>query len=200
MPTSLASLVADVMLLTNRPSLAGETALAVQAATLKAHHSDDYIKDFTEYSIVFGSSEYYQSIDYKLMIPLWRKPRYIRKYDNTPGLQGPGVFLKYMEPESAVDSYGYSREDVFYVAGANLQIRSSTPLLYALIGVYNNPDITSGGYDSWIADDHKFAIIYEATAIIFKTTGFDEQERSYRLMVAEQYQILKQQAVTGLGM
>lgn len=55
MSVSFAELVADVYTLTNRPDLVGETVLAVQAATLKAHQSDDYIYDFREQSIVFLS-------------------------------------------------------------------------------------------------------------------------------------------------
>ena len=199
MSVSLASLIADVYTLTNRPDLVGETALAVKAAVLKAHQSDDYIKDFSEYSISFSASDYYQSLDYKSVIPLWRKPRYIRKYDATANTGGPGDFLKYIEPEKVVDEYGASRQDIFYIAGSNIQIRSSTTLQYMLVGAYVNPDVTSGGFKSWIADDHPFAIIYEAAAIIFKTIGYDEQVPVYRGMVAEQLQLLKQHAVTGMG-
>lgn len=195
MSTSFASLVADVYSLTNRPDLVNETALAVQAATLKAHHSDDYIRDFAEYSIQFSSADYFQTLDFKSIIPLWRKPRYLRKYADG----GPGVFIKYIEPEKVIDSYGQDRTDIYYIAGSNLQIRSSDKLQYILAGVYINPDITITGYNSWIADDYKFAIIYEAAAIVFKTIGYDEQVPMYRGMVAEQLAILKMHAVTGTG-
>lgn len=183
------------MTLTNRPDLVNETTLAVKAATLKAHQSDDYIFDFSEYSISFSSSDFYQSLDYKAIIPNWRKPRYIRKYDGAPGL-----FLTYLEPEKVVDNFGASRYDIFYIAGSNIQIRSSTSLQYLLVGAYVNPDVTTTGFNSWIANDYPFAIVYEAAAIIFKTIGYDEQVPIYRGMVAEQLQILKQHAVTGMGM
>lgn len=195
MATSFASLVSDVYSLTNRADLVGETAVAVKAAILKAHQSDDYIRDLTEYSLDFGVADYYQTLDYQSLIPLWRKPRYIRKYDTAPG-----PLLTYIEPEKVVDSFGASRTDVFYVAGANIQIRSSTQLRYALVGCYLNPVVTSSGFNSWIANDHPFAIIYEAAAIVFKTIGYDEQVPIYRGMVAEQLQLLKQHAVTGMGM
>lgn len=197
MSTSFASLVADVMTLTNRPDLVNETTLAVKAATLKAHHFDDYIKDFSEYSIQFSNPDYYQSLDYKSIIPLWRKPRYIRKYTITGG---PGKFIKYIEPEKVIDEYGIDRVDIYYVAGTNIQIRTSDLLQNALVGAYINPDVTTSGFNSWIANDHPFAIIYEAVAIIFKTIGYDEQVPIYRGMVAEQMQLLKQHAITGLGM
>lgn len=198
MSVSLASLISDVMTLTNRPDLVGETTMAVKAAALKAHQSDDYIKDFSEFSIAFSAPDYFQTLDYKSVIPLWRKPRYIRKYDATGS--APGLFLKYIEPEKVVDEFGSNRQDIFYVAGANIQIRSSDQFQYMLLGAYLNPDITSTGFTSWIADDHPFAIIYEAAAIVFKTIGYDEQVPVYRQMVAEQLQLLKQHAITGMGM
>ena len=198
MPTSFASLVADVMTLTNRPDLVNETSLAVRAATLKAHQSDDYIKDLYEYSLQFSLVDYYQSLEYKTVLPLWRKPRYIRKYDNS-GSGAPGVFLEYVVPEKIMDEYKVDRLDIFYVAGSFVQIRSSTTLEYILVGIYQNPVVTEIGYNSWIADDHPFAIIYEAAATVFKMIGLDDQVPVFRNLVAEQLQLLKQHAVTGIG-
>lgn len=198
MSVSFASLVSDVYSLTNRPDLVNETALAVRAATIRTHQSDDYIKDFQEFSIQFSSSEFIQSLDYKNVIPLWRKPRYIRKYDAVGSTAG--KFFSYVEPEEVIDGYGADRLDIFYVAGMNVQIKSSTSFQYALVGAYVNPVITSVGYSSWIADDHTFAIVYDAATTIFKTIGYDEQASIYTRLVAEQLQLLKQHAVTGLGM
>lgn len=195
MPTLFTSLVADVITLTKRPDLVDRTNFAVKAAVLKAHQSDDYIKDFNEASIQFQAPDYYQTLDYKAILPYWRKPRYIRKYDTAPG-----VFFKYLEPELVIDQYGVDRTDIFYVAGTNIQIRSSTILTYALLGYYNNPIVTPTGFSSWIADDHPLAIIYEAAAIVFKTIGFDEQVAAYREMVKEELMGLKMHAVTGIGM
>lgn len=200
MSTSLTSLVNDVITLTNRPDLVGETTLAVKAATLKAHQHDDWIKDLTEYSVNFGTSDYFQSLDYKALIPLWRKPRYIRKYDATAVTGGPGDFFTYIVPEKVVDEFGANRTDIFYVAGANIQLRSSTQFQYALLSAYLNPDITGTGYSSWIADDHPFAVIYEAAAIVFKSTGYDEMAVTFRDMVKEQLADLTKHAVTGTGM
>lgn len=197
MATSFASLVADVMTITNRPDLVNETSLAVRAATLKAHQSDDYIKDFYEYSLVFALADFYQSLGYKTVLPLWRKPRYIRKYDAVGA--APGIFFEYVVPEKILNEYKVDRLDIYYVAGSNLQIRSSTSLQYILVGCYQNPIVTQTGYSSWIADDHPFAIIYEAAATVFKMIGLDDQVPVFRGLVAEQFQLLKQHAVTGTG-
>jgi hypothetical protein len=197
MSTSFASIVSDVMTLTNRPDLVNETNLAVKAATLKAHQFDDWIKDFTEASIQFSTADYYQTLDYKQIFPLWRKPRYIRCSDSS-GAQG--TILDYIIPEKVIDAYGANRVNVFYVAGAEVQIRTLAQLKYFFVGYYKNPDVTSAGFSSWIANDHPFAITYEAAAIIFKTIGYDEQVPIYRGMVAEEMQRLVQHATTGLGL
>jgi hypothetical protein len=196
MSVSFSSIVTDVYSLTNRPDLVNETALAVKAATLKAHQFDDWIKDFQESSIQFSTSDYYQTLDYKSVFPLWRKPRYIRILDS---LGTPGAMLEYIVPEKVIDRYGANRTDVFYVAGAEIQIRTLAQQQYYAIGYYSNPDVTTTGFSSWIANDHPFAIIYEAVAIVFKTIGYDEQVPTYRGMVAEEMGRLTQHAVTGLG-
>lgn len=196
MSTSFASIVSDVYTLTNRPDLVNETALAVKAATLKAHQFDDWVKDFIENAIQFSSADYYQSLDYKSVFPLWRKPRYIRCSDAN-GAQG--TVLDYIVPEKVIDSYGANRTNVFYVAGAEVQIRTLAQQQYFFVGYYSNPDTTSTGFNSWIANDHPFAIIYEAASIIFKTIGYDEQVPIYRGLVAEEMQRLVQHSTTGTG-
>ena len=200
MSNSFASIVADVMALTNRPDLVNETNLAVRAATLKAHQKDDWIRDLQEDSIEFTTANYYQTFEYKTVFPLWRKPSYIRNYDNTANTGGPGKFLTYITPDKVIDGYGYNRLDVFYVAGSNIQIRTKCENQFFLLGYYANPDVTPLGFSSWIADEFPFAITYEAVAIIFKTVGLDEQVAVYRDMVTEQLQLLTQHAITGVGM
>lgn len=200
MATSFASIVADVYSLTNRDDLTAETNLAVRSATLKAHHSDDYIFDFNEYSIAFSTEEYYQTLDYKALIPLWRKPRYMRKYDNSVSPGMPGAFLEYIVPEKVIDEFGADRTDIFYVAGANVQIRSSTLLQYCLIGIYVNPDVTESGFNSWIANDYPNAIVFEAASMVFKSIGFTEQFTAFRDLAADARSELVKHAITGTGM
>jgi hypothetical protein len=173
----------EVYLLTNRPDLVAETQTAVKAATLKAHQSDFYYKDLYEVGVSFPDSDYVQSLEYKQIIPTWRALKYIRKSDaggNT------GKFLTVLTPEETIDSYGANREDVCYVAGAVVQIKSSTQLQYIFLGCYVNPSIVIGSYNSWVAADHPYCIVFDAVATIFKMIGFDEQAVMYRNMVTEQ--------------
>jgi len=191
---TFSELCSDVYILTNRPDLVAETKLAVRAATLKAHQSDFYPKDLFEVGIFWPTPDYLQSLDYRLLIPRWRAFKYLRKYANG----APGNFIKLLTPEQTLDGYSINREDICYVAGEMLEIRSSTADDNMILACYVNPDTSENSFNSWIALDHPYAIVYEAARSIFKQIGFDEQATSIRQEVAEQYQILKQE-VTGYG-
>lgn len=191
MTTSFASLVADVMTLTKRPDLVNETSIAVKAATLKAHHSDFFYKDLFETGIQFTSAEVLQSMPVYDLVPQFRTMKYIRKCDASTIPPTPLQFLEYMSPENALDSYKCQRFNVYYMAGRVFQIRSIAAEDNFLFGCYLHPLTTEIGFNSWIANENPFAIIYEAVAIIFKTIGYDEQVSTYRAMVADEYAILK---------
>lgn len=193
----LTSLVNDVYTLTNRPDLVGETLLAVKRATLKAHHLDYFYKDLVEDTIVFGTSEYFQTLDYRLNLTRWRAQKYFRKYDETSGT--PGKFLTLLTPEEVLDNYFLSKEDIYYAAGDNLQIRSSTQEDYFLIGYYSNPDLVEASYTSWIALDNPYCIIFDATASIFKTIGYDQQNAVYQNMVSEELTALRNSNIIASG-
>lgn len=191
MSKSFSDVVAEVYALTNRPDLVNETALAVRAATLKAHHTDFYYKDIFETGISFTTSDYLQSLPYKDLIPLWRSPKYIRKVDASTTPPTPLGFLKLVAAEDALDSYALNKEDVYYIAGTNIQLRSRTQQQFYAVGCYVHPNVTTANYSSWVADEHLYAIVFEAVAIIFKTIGYDEQVKAYREMVAEEIALLK---------
>lgn len=192
---TFAELVADVKILTNRPDLDAETKLAVKAATLKAHHSDFYPKDIYEFTILWSPVAYTQSMDYRTLVPRWRAFKYLRKHDGTSATD----FFTLLTPEEVLDGYGIDKEDVCYIAGEQIEIRSSTEDTYMLCGCYRHPDITEAGYSSWIALDHPYAIVYEATAKIFKMIGFDEQAAQIQREVVEQYALLRNSNILGVG-
>ncbi len=188
---TFAELVSDTYLFTNRPDLVNETKLAVKAATLKAHQSDFYPKDIYEVGISWATPDYIQSIDYRTLIPRWRAFKYLRKY--TDGAAGD--FIKLLTPEQTLDRYSINKEDICYLAGENLEVRSSTEDDYMILSCYINPVLDETSYSSWIALDHPYAIVYEAARTIFKQIGWDEQANAIRQEVTEQYQILKQEVV-----
>lgn len=190
---TFAELVTDVKLLTNRPDLDSEIKLAVKAATLKAHQTDYYPADIFEVAIQWNPIAYQQSLDYRLLIPRWRSFKFLRKYTPgaTPAQDVDGIFFDVIDPNYAVDGYKVNKENVVYLAGEQIEIRSSTQDQYMLLGCYIHPDITEATYSSWIALDHPYAIVYEATSKIFKQTGYDEQAAMMNKEVMEQFTLLR---------
>lgn len=190
-------LLEEVYTLTNRPDLVNETKSAVKAATLKAHTSDFYSRDIYETGVSFDESKYIQSLDYYCLICNFRALKYLRRVDSDTDTAG--TFIDIITPEEVLDSYGQGKVDVAYVAGRNLEIRSACSFQYALLGAYVLPIVTETGYSSWVAAQFPYAIIYEAARVVFKTIGYDEQSAQFNLLVAEEYSLLKQTALSDVG-
>jgi hypothetical protein len=186
---TLTDLVNDVYLLTNRPDLVNQTKQAVRAATHKAHSVEYFYRDIVETGVSFTSPSFTQSLEFKNIWPRYRALRYIRVTDAAASQDGP--FLTILSPEATVDSYNINKENIAYVAGDVIQIRTARELQCIFGGAYVWPDTTEATYSSWIADDMPWAIVYEAAAAIFKQIGFDEQSAMYRQLVAEQYAALR---------
>lgn len=166
-------LVADVYAITNRPDLVAETQMAVKSATLQLHRSDFFYKDINEVALQFDTLDFIQTIQYKSLFPQYRALKYLRKYDPTLATgdtNGIGNFIKVVSPEQVLDSYGAGKTDICYVAGTVIQIKSSTQIQYALIGMYQNPIVaTPDTYSSWISDEAYYAIVYSAASKLYGT-------------------------------
>jgi hypothetical protein len=194
-----ADLVAEVYTITNRPDRVAETASAIKSATLKAHHSDFYIKDIMECGIQFPTAEYVQNWAYRNDIPNMRAAKYFRLYDISGVTPTAGQKLDPIDATMALDEYGLEKLNVWYAAGPFITIRTKVPYSNFLVGVYLNPIVTQTGYNSWIADDHPYAIIYEAAAQVFKAVGKDEESATYRSMVPEEIAGLARSNILGVG-
>ena len=194
---TFAELVADVYTLTNRPDLVAETALAVKAATLKMHQTDFYPKDLTETGIAWASPDYYQSLEYRTLFPRWRAYKFLRKYDASASL--PGEMFSLLTPEQIFDSYGVEKTDICYLAGEMIEIKSSTIDTNMLIGYYQNPIVAETGFNSWVALDHPYAIVYEAARMVFKQVGFDEQASQMNQIVGEQIALIRTSNIVAYG-
>jgi len=178
---TLTELVNGVYAVTNRPDLVALTEQFVKQATLKLHQLDFFYKDLFETGMIFGSPEIVQQVDIKSLIPRWRANKYLRKSDASGSL---GNFIEDIKvPENSLDSYNIIRDDVYYVAGDLLNIRSSTALQYVLYGCFRYPDITTLSFSSFIAIDHPYAIINDAATSIFKRVGKDSEAALMRTLV-----------------
>lgn len=194
---NLAELKSEVYTLTARPDLVAETSSAIKSATLKAHQSDYYYKDLFESGIAFSTSDFVQNLDYRALLPTWRALKYLRKFDITSST--PGRELTIVVPENVFDDYKIQKQDICYGAGAFIQINSSTQEQYYLLGAYLNPNITDTGYNSWVALDHPYYIIFDATATVFKAIGKDDEATTYRQLMAEQLAMLRAANILAVG-
>lgn len=186
---NLTELQTEVYAITNRPDLADRTLSAIRAATLKLHQADYFYKDLKESPIVFLTEDYLQQLDYRTVFPQWRALSYLRR-TTVDGLQS-GDFFTVKTPANIVDEYKQNKPNVCYVAGEVLQVRSAVAFQYALLGYYENPNITLAGYKSWIALDHPFAIVYTAAAQIFKSIGKDQEWATWTQQSNEQLQLIR---------
>lgn len=190
------ALLSEVYTKTSRPDLVDDTKSAVKAATLKVHRYEDFSRDLFETGIAFQAADYQLQFYYQQLIPRWRKDKYFRKAD-VNGI--PGVFLKRYALEKTIDQYGLTRTDVYYPSGSVININSSTLLQYLLLGCYLFPDINETTYTSWIADLYPFAIVYEASAIVFKSIGQDGESAKFETLITEEKNLLISSEISELG-
>lgn len=190
MTALLNDVIAEVYTITNRADLVSQTLAAVRAATLKLHQTDFYPKDIAETAIEFVTPSFIQSLSYMDLFPTWRKLNFLRKWDNS-GTGAPGEFFELLTPGEILDDYGVQKDDICYIGGPQLEIRSSTEDTYMLVSYWQNPVLTEAGYDSWIARDHKFAVANEAARKIFTSIGLQERAAEIKQEVAEQINLIK---------
>lgn len=193
---TLTELQDEVYTITKRPDLVAETLLAVRQATLALHQSEFFWKDLQETGISFATTAYTQELEYRSILPQFRAIKYLRKSDSAGAV---GVFFTVVQPESVLDLYGTDRTDVCYAAGASIEMKSSTQFQYCVLGYYANPIITSGGYDSWIAMDHPYAIILEAAEKVFKMIGKTEEFAAFKFLRDEEKQRLNMSNIQASG-
>lgn len=182
------AIVEEVFVITNARHLVNETIMAVKSATLQLHRRDNFAKDLAEFTLQFPTSDYLQSIDYRTLFPRYRSLSYIRKYNAnvaTPDA-GMGGFFTIIKPAEVLDSYRVARSNVAYLAGANINLRSSEAIQYVSLGIYQNPEVgTPETYNSWIADEARYAVVYLAASIIFGSSLADSARQNSNLSLSQ---------------
>ena len=185
----------EVLSITKRPDLQSRIESAIRAATLKVHHSDFFYKDLVEVPIQFNEILPVQNFVPTDVLPTFRKAKYLRIWQGD--INGrPGQFLEHIQIENSLDSYNYIKDNVFYMAGVNLQIRSNPAVQRILFGAYVHPVVAPvEKYKSWVAEQYPYAIIYEAIRTVFRSIGFTEQANEYANLA---YEILSEIKVSSV--
>jgi len=194
---NLQELQDEVQVIVRRPDLAAEIKSAVKAATLKLHHLDYFPKDLREVSLAFSEAVTLMQIEYASLLPDWRALAYLRPTDASYSDQRP--FFTVLTPDQTVDTYQVNKENIVYLSGQILQLRACPAVTSVLLGYYAHPNITDAGYNSWIAREYPYAIVYDAAAKLFKKIGLDEQAGAMMRDAAELATEMRNSNVVAVG-
>ena len=191
---NITELVQAVYTETNRPDLVQETLQAVLEATLSLHTMDSWFKDIIEARVAFDDPTLYiQALD-TYALPRYRNMAYVRKNDpvltqweQTSGIlpqqyrwpPGQFNFLVRKDISVVLDAYGYELNDIWYKSGNQINMKSSTPLKYAMVGWYAFPDLQPATFNSWIANEFPYAIIYRAAGGLYSKIDQDKAAMMY---------------------
>ena len=176
-------MVEDVVVLTNRPDLAAEIAIAVRTATLSIHMRAAFPRDVAVQLVKLPNASYVTSLDVQVLLPRIRGVSSLRVCDvNYDPLETPIINIVEMgdiyDPE-----YKTLRNDVAYLAGTALNIRSSISTYGYLIEYFQVPLLRREQYNSWIAQLAPDAIMYTAAATVLATSGDEDKAAAYNKLV-----------------
>lgn len=187
----------EVQNIVKRPDLTARIASAIQASILKLHSANFYPKDISEQGVEFPYPNVITNFDPRVIFTRYRHMAYIRiwNYDesDSENLGSPGALLEPTDLGNIVDYYGYNKLNIYYEAGNLIQVRTKIALDHCLIGVYLYPDVTTGAFDSWIAREFPWIIIYDAAARILNQIG-DSRAKDLQAEVAQQLITLNMQS------
>lgn len=177
-------ILADVYTITNRPDLVNESKLGIRAATIKLHSLELWNEDreVEQLPVVTTNSLFTlakSTFTYSpRQIEFFKKP-----FDD--------VFFEEIDVKQMLDRYGFKRFNIYYQAGQNYNFLTDTADESVIVSYYRNPVATETGYDSWIAQEYKELVAFEAAIFVFSSIGDKEQEARIEKMAAQQLAILQ---------
>jgi hypothetical protein len=180
-------MVADVITLTARPDLESETALAVRTATNNCHFCDAFPRDMQSMAVNLLTPAYTAQLDLPTLFPRLRgiSAVTILGSDGLPVLFKPGSGMEVIELGDVYDEYGAMRNNVAYLAGDKLNLRTVVPAYGFLVEWFKAPATRREDYLSWIAQLYPDAILYWAASIVLSTNGNEEKAAKYMQMTQQ---------------
>lgn len=189
---------------TQRPDLAqasvGVVKRRIQRAVQSLHRIDFFQKDFVEQKVGFQTESAIQSLDVINMLPRLRALGYVRKWSQSledlysstgTALTATGAdFFKEINPQYALDGYGYDKRNVMYRSGMSIKFNSSEAFQFMFVGWFRDPNISDiENCESWILSDYPNLVASHVKARIFKDIGKEEESRSANREYEMEYNI-----------
>ena len=174
--------LASVLTLVNRPDIQDEIEMHFKTATTSAHLSDKYPRDLVVKPIMLPNqvAAYTSALDITNSLPRIRDISSIRALDSTGApLETPRIEV--VEIDDIYDNqYNTIKNDIAYLGGRTLNIRTSVGAYGFLVEYYEAPNLARERYDSWIAQLNPALIIYWAAFLTWNGNG--NEERANRTM------------------
>lgn len=173
----------DVVVLTARPDLADETALAVRTATRSIHTRQTFPRDVVGSLVKLPNAVYQVALDTQVLFTRFRAPSGLRALDSEFNpMSYPAIEL--VELGDIYDPvYGFLRQDIGYLAGTSLNIRTSVAVSGFAVEYFALPEVQPDRYNSWIAQLMPEVIVYQAASIVAGLSGNEEKARVWQGMV-----------------
>lgn len=175
-----ADLIAEIKLLSKRFDIDDKIAIALRMTTLRAHRTDYYWRDLQEVNVNFADSQEV-TIDIVANFTRFRQVSYVRYMNADTGALG--QYLEEADAANLLDNEMYYKDNVWYLAGTNLQVRAAISMNALRVGYWQNPDVTAGSYNSWIKDELPDLLVQGSLAYLYNMSGKQEEARALNRMV-----------------
>lgn len=174
-------MVADVMTLTARPDLAGETALAVRTATNNVHFCDAFPRDLQSTIVQLPIASYVAQLDIPTLFPRLRGLSAVKQLDvsGMPLAGREAGSIEVVELADIYDDYNEWRSNIAYVAGDKINVKANILSPGFLVEWFKAPATKREQYNSWIAVAYPDVILYWAASLVLSTNGNEEKAQKY---------------------
>lgn len=186
--TTFAEMQAAVIEKTKRPELTDLTSSAIRMATTRAHQVDFFRRDqalgtlnytvdtsqiFVDIANVFNTLTRLRQFDFVQCIDLTT-------------LQ-PSENLEFRDFKDFWNGDNELRQSVFTLIGSTLRVHPQVQTGRFSVVYYQNPDVATATYSSWIADSHMDELAFWAAGIVWARTGNTEQARIAQTLHVEPF-------------
>lgn len=175
--TTFADMQALVREITKRQELVGIIDGAIRMATIRAHNVDFFKRDRAikplTYSIPPSESVWVDIANISTALPRLRAFEKVYSVDQATLTPVEELTLT----NQFFDQTNTLKWHVFDLIGDTLRVRAQRVTGRFDVYYYQNPDVTSAAYFSWIANEFPEEVAYWAAGIVWARTGNVEQAR-----------------------
>lgn len=177
----------DILALTARPDLEVETELALRTATLNAHLTDAYPRDLQSTPVQLPNASYLTQLNIPTLFPKLRGLSKVQALDvnYAPLIVSQEKQISIIELGDIYDEYGALRNNVAYIGGDSINIRSLVNSSGYLVSWFKMPLVRRVEYNSWIAQLYPTIITFWAASLVLETNGNEAKAAKYMQMTQQ---------------